>query len=186
MALCDGRVARPLPIAQDHKRIGEGDTGANTGGMGAYAPAPVGYTAEELTATFIQPVVDHLAAVGTPYVGVLYAGLMLTADGPRLIEFNCRFGDPEAQVVLPLLESDLAELTLSCCTGTVSESSLTIRDGAALAVVAAAPGYPANPVVGQDITGLDGRRRRFAAVPGRLRRDHGHRWPGAGRDRPRG
>ena len=117
MALCDGKVARPLPIAQDHKRIGAADTGPNTGGMGAYAPAPTGYDADDLTARFIQPVIDHLAAAGTPYIGVLYAGLMLTADGPRLIEFNCRFGDPEAQAVLPLIESDLAVLALACCHG---------------------------------------------------------------------
>jgi phosphoribosylamine--glycine ligase/phosphoribosylaminoimidazole synthetase len=156
MALCDGRVARPLPIAQDHKRVGEADTGLNTGGMGAYAPAPTGLNAVVLTATFIQPVIDHLAAAGTPYVGVLYAGLMLTADGPRLIEFNCRFGDPEAQAVLPLVESDLASLALACCNGTLSESSLTIREGAACTVVAAAPGYPAKPVVGQTIDGLTG------------------------------
>ena len=155
MVLCDGTVARPLPIAQDHKRIGEGDTGPNTGGMGAYAPAPTGYDAEALTAMFVQPVIDHLAAAGTPYVGVLYAGLMLTADGPRLIEFNCRFGDPEAQAVLPLVESDLAELALACCNGTLSESSLTIREGATCTVVAAAPGYPSQPAVGQTISGLD-------------------------------
>jgi phosphoribosylamine--glycine ligase/phosphoribosylaminoimidazole synthetase len=154
MALCDGVVARPLPIAQDHKRIGEGDTGSNTGGMGAYAPAPIGYDADDLTATFIQPVIDHLAAAGTPYVGVLYAGLMVTTDGPRLIEFNCRFGDPEAQAVLPLVESDLAELALACCNGALSEASLTIREGAACSVVAAAPGYPAEPIVGQTISGL--------------------------------
>ena len=109
LALCDGRVARALPLAQDHKRIGEGDTGPNTGGMGAYAPAPVPYAADDLVATFVQPVLDHFAAAGTPYVGVLYAGLMLTADGPRLVEYNVRFGDPEAQAVLPLLESDLAD-----------------------------------------------------------------------------
>jgi phosphoribosylamine--glycine ligase/phosphoribosylaminoimidazole synthetase len=155
MVLCDGKVARALPIAQDHKRIGEGDTGPNTGGMGAYAPAPTGYDAEALTTMFVQPVIDHLAAAGTPYIGVLYAGLMLTADGPRLIEFNCRFGDPEAQAVLPLVESDLAELALTCCNGTLSESSLTIREGATCTVVAAAPGYPAQPAVGQPITGLD-------------------------------
>ncbi len=154
MAMCDGTLARPLPIAQDHKRIGEADTGPNTGGMGAYAPAPIAYDGEALTATFIQPVIDHLAAAGTPYVGVLYAGLMLTADGPRLIEFNCRFGDPEAQAVLPLLESDLVELALACCNGTLSESSLTIRDGATCTVVAATLGYPTDPVVGQAISGL--------------------------------
>ena len=103
--------------------IGEGDTGPNTGGMGAYAPAPTGYDADALTATFVQPVIDHLAAAGTPYVGVLYAGLMLTADGPRLIEFNCRFGDPEAQAVLPLFDSDLAELALACCNGALADAS---------------------------------------------------------------
>ncbi len=155
MALCDGTVARSLPIAQDHKRIGEGDTGPNTGGMGAYAPAPTGYDAAELTATFIQPVIDHFAAAGTPYVGVLYAGLMLTSAGPRLIEFNARLGDPEAQAVLPLIESDLAELALACCHGTLAESSLTIRDGATCTVIAAAPGYPIEPVTGQSISGLE-------------------------------
>ena len=155
MALCDGKVARPLPIAQDHKRIGEGDTGPNTGGMGAYAPAPIGYDAADLTATFIQPIIDHFAGAGSPYVGVLYAGLMLTADGPRLIEFNCRFGDPEAQAVLPLLDSDLAEVAMACCRGNLSRSSLTIRDGATCTVVAAAPGYPTEPVTGQLILGLD-------------------------------
>lgn len=155
MALCDGTVARPLPIAQDHKRIGDGDTGLNTGGMGAYAPAPITFDADTLTATFIQPVIDHFAAAGTPYVGVLYAGLMLTADGPRLIEFNCRFGDPEAQAVLPLLDSDLAELAMASCMGTLSEYPLSIRDGATCTVVAAAHGYPTQPVTGQLITGLD-------------------------------
>ena len=155
MAVCDGKVALPLPIAQDHKRVGEADTGPNTGGMGAYAPAPTGYDSATLTATFIQPVIDYLAAAGTPYVGVLYAGLMLTGDGPRLIEFNCRFGDPEAQAVLPLIESDLAALALACCNGALAESSPTIRNGATCTVVAAAPGYPSQPIVGQTITGLE-------------------------------
>ena len=118
LALCDGRTAVALPLAQDHKRIGEGDTGPNTGGMGAYAPAPIPYSADELLATFVQPVLDHLAAAGTPYVGVLYAGLMLTPDGPRLVEYNVRFGDPEAQAVLPLLRSDLAALALAATRAT--------------------------------------------------------------------
>jgi phosphoribosylamine--glycine ligase/phosphoribosylaminoimidazole synthetase len=154
LVLCDGRIGRPLPIAQDHKRIGEGDTGPNTGGMGAYAPAPVPYDADALVATFVQPVLDHLAAAGTPYVGVLYAGLMLTADGPRLIEFNCRFGDPEAQAVLPLVESDLAELLLACTRGELATASLRLREGAACTVVAAASGYPVAPVAGAEIHGL--------------------------------
>ncbi len=121
MALCDGTVARPLPLAQDHKRIGEGDSGANTGGMGAYAPAPIPYDPDDLTATFIQPVIDFLMQEGAPYIGVLYAGLMLTPDGPKLLEYNCRFGDPEAQTVLPLLTDDLAVLALACCNGELGD-----------------------------------------------------------------
>ena len=150
MALCDGNVARPLPVAQDHKRIGEGDTGPNTGGMGAYAPAPIPYDPDELTATFIQPVIDHLADVGAPYIGVLYAGLMLTPDGPRLLEFNCRFGDPEAQAVLPLVDDDLAELALACCNGTLGDRRVR-SSGAACTIVAAAEGYPAAPRTGAAI-----------------------------------
>jgi phosphoribosylamine--glycine ligase/phosphoribosylaminoimidazole synthetase len=150
MALCDGRVARPLPIAQDHKRISEGDTGANTGGMGAYAPAPIPYDPDELTATFIQPVIDFLMQEGAPYIGVLYAGLMLTPDGPKLLEYNCRFGDPEAQTVLPLLTGDLAELALSCCRGELGEQRIEFS-GAACTVVAAAAGYPADPLTGAAI-----------------------------------
>ncbi len=143
LAFCDGAFARPLPFAQDHKRLGEGDTGPNTGGMGAYAPAPVPYDVDALTAQFIQPVVDYMALQGTPFVGLLYAGLMLTRDGPKLLEFNCRFGDPEAQVLLPLLESDLITVALACCAGTLPASPLAIYDGAAFGVVVAAPNYPA-------------------------------------------
>ncbi|MEQ1702259.1 MAG: phosphoribosylformylglycinamidine cyclo-ligase, partial [Ilumatobacteraceae bacterium] len=150
MALCDGTVARPLPIAQDHKRIGEGDSGANTGGMGAYAPAPIPYDTDDLTATFIQPVIDFLMEEGAPYVGVLYAGLMLTPDGPKLLEYNCRFGDPEAQTVLPLLTDDLAELALACCRGELGDRHLHFT-GSACTVVAAAPGYPSAPVTGAAI-----------------------------------
>jgi phosphoribosylamine--glycine ligase/phosphoribosylglycinamide formyltransferase/phosphoribosylformylglycinamidine cyclo-ligase len=152
LALCDGKMARPLPLAQDHKRIGEGDTGPNTGGMGAYAPAPVPYDAEALTKTFVQPVIDHFAALGTPYVGVLYAGLMITAEGPKLLEFNCRFGDPEAQAVLALLETDLATLALACTRGRLAEHAVTVRPGSACTVVAAAPGYPGAVTAGAPIT----------------------------------
>ena len=155
LALCDGRTAKPLPIAQDHKRIFEGDSGPNTGGMGAYAPAPIPYDAEELTKQFVQPVLDHFAAKGEPYVGVLYAGLMLTPDGPRLLEFNCRFGDPETQAVLPLLQTDLAELALACTQGRLDTIDVVVRPGAACTVVAAAPGYPDAPVTGASISGLD-------------------------------
>ena len=149
LAFCDGTTARPLPFAQDHKRLGEGDTGPNTGGMGAYAPAPVPYDTEALTAQFIQPVVDHMRSLGTPYVGMLYAGLMLTADGPRLLEFNCRFGDPEAQVLLPLIASDIVELFLACCSGTLATTPIRLRDATAIGVVIAAHNYPSNgPALG--------------------------------------
>jgi phosphoribosylamine--glycine ligase/phosphoribosylaminoimidazole synthetase len=152
LALCDGTTAVALPLAQDHKRIGEGDTGPNTGGMGAYAPAPVPYDASDLLGTFVQPVLDYFTQAGTPYVGVLYAGLMITSDGPRLIEYNCRFGDPETQAVLPLLKSDLAQLALACTRHEVTSVPLEIRDGASCTVVAAAPGYPADPHTGAAVT----------------------------------
>ncbi len=151
LALCDGTTAVALPIAQDHKRIGEGDTGPNTGGMGAYAPAPIADDADALLATFVQPIVDYFASAGMPYVGVLFAGLMLTPDGPRLIEYNCRFGDPEAQTVLPLLASDLAELALACTERRVAEVELEVRAGSACTVVAASPGYPEAPSTGSPI-----------------------------------
>jgi phosphoribosylaminoimidazole synthetase len=115
--------------------------------MGAYAPAPIPYDPSELVATFVRPVVEHLAAVGAPYIGVLYAGLMLTSDGPRLLEFNCRFGDPEAQAVIPLLHDDLAELALACCRGELGDRRVQ-HGGAAVAVVASAPGYPGAPHTG--------------------------------------
>jgi len=151
ISLCDGVRSVALPIAQDHKRIGEGDTGPNTGGMGAYAPAPVGWTADELNARFVQPVVDHFAAAGTPYVGVLYAGLMMTADGPRLLEYNCRFGDPEAQVLLALLESDVLDLLQACTRGALHEVPVRVRPGAALGVVVASGGYPGAIVTGEAV-----------------------------------
>ncbi|MFT6764618.1 MAG: phosphoribosylamine--glycine ligase/phosphoribosylformylglycinamidine cyclo-ligase, partial [Candidatus Aldehydirespiratoraceae bacterium] len=154
LALCDGTNAVALPLAQDHKRIGEGDTGPNTGGMGAYAPAPVPYSPADLLATFVQPVVNHFAAAGTPYVGVIYAGLMLTKDGPRLIEYNARFGDPEAQAVLPLLDTDLAQLALAATHGDIGSVPLQIRSGSAVTVVAAAAGYPSLPESGAVITDL--------------------------------
>ena len=152
LALCDGHSAVALPLAQDHKRIGEADTGPNTGGMGAIAPAPFELDSEELVATFVQPVLDHLRTAGTPYVGVLYAGLMLTADGPRLIEYNVRFGDPETQAVLALLETDLAQLALAATRGELASVPLRLIDGAACTVVAAAAGYPGEPTTGAAVT----------------------------------
>jgi phosphoribosylamine--glycine ligase/phosphoribosylaminoimidazole synthetase len=151
IALCDGVTAAALPLSQDHKRIGEGDTGPNTGGMGAFAPAPVGHDATDLVRQFVKPIIDYFASTGHAYVGVLYAGLMLTPDGPRLVEYNCRFGDPETQAVLPLLASDLAEVALACTRGELASVPLDIRDGAACTIVAAAPGYPDTAAVGAPI-----------------------------------
>ncbi|MEY2973638.1 MAG: phosphoribosylaminoimidazole synthetase [Actinomycetota bacterium] len=167
LALCDGRQAVALPLAQDHKRIGEGDTGPNTGGMGAYAPAALAPDPDlvpgRLLEVFVQPVLDHLAAAGTPYVGVLYAGLMVTPEGPRLVEYNCRFGDPETQAVLPLLDPDridLAAIAAACTRGeldTVIDAVcdgrpvIPSRTGASCCVVAAAAGYPGTPRTGMPV-----------------------------------
>ncbi len=148
IGFCDGSTVRALPAAQDHKRVGERDTGPNTGGMGAFAPVPsVDHPLwAELVNSFLQRAVDAMASDGVPYVGLLYAGLMLTADGPRLVEYNCRFGDPEAQVLLPLLETDLLEIIEACLNGTLDELDLAIRSGTAATVVVAADGYPGTPL----------------------------------------
>lgn len=143
-ALCDGTRAVLFGSAQDHKQVGEGDSGPNTGGMGAYAPAPVMSEAmsAQVMREIIQPAVDGMAARGTPFKGVLFAGLMITADGPRLIEFNTRFGDPEAQVLMMRFEGDLAEVLMACAHGDISGVNLRWRDEAAICVVMAARGYP--------------------------------------------
>ncbi len=156
LAFCDGINVALMPPARDHKRVGEGDTGPNTGGMGAFAPAP-GFSAEFLAgvrATVLQPIVDGMRARGTPYVGVLYAGLMLTPDGVRVLEYNCRFGDPETQVILPLLESDLLDVFDACIDGKLAQTPIRWSDGSAATVVLAAPGYPGRYPKGAAIHGL--------------------------------
>ncbi len=147
--ISDGSVVIPLVTAQDHKRVGDGDTGPNTGGMGAFAPVPGMADLEpELVRQFLEPAVAGMAAEGTPYVGVLYAGIMLTDDGPRLVEYNCRFGDPEAQVVLPLIGSDVLELMAGAARGRLAEAELRLIEGVTAAtVVVAAKGYPASPAM---------------------------------------
>jgi phosphoribosylamine--glycine ligase/phosphoribosylaminoimidazole synthetase len=157
LAFTDGRVVVPMPPAQDHKRLLDGDRGPNTGGMGAYAPAPVcsPELVETITREVLTPTVAGMAAEGRPYRGVLYAGMMLAADGPKLLEFNCRFGDPEAQAVLPLLETDLLDVAEACACGTLAGGSVRWRHGAACTVVIAAPGYPDAPRRGLPIDGLD-------------------------------
>jgi phosphoribosylamine--glycine ligase len=156
--LTDGRNALPLATAQDHKRVGEGDTGPNTGGMGAYSPAPCMTDAlcAEALEKIVKPTIHALAELGTPYVGVLYAGLMLTRDGPKLIEYNCRFGDPETQVLMPRLKDDLVTLLLACCDGTLDKVTARWFDDVALTVVMCARGYPGEPEKGTEIRGLEG------------------------------
>jgi phosphoribosylamine--glycine ligase len=142
-ALSDGRQVLPFGAAQDFKRIGDGDTGPNTGGMGAYSPVPWFDRAEELVAAIHQPVVDELARRGSPFIGVLFAGLMITENGPKVLEFNARFGDPETQVLMPRFEGDLLQLLFACAVGDLSGSSARLGDDAAVTIVLAAPDYPA-------------------------------------------
>jgi phosphoribosylamine--glycine ligase len=156
-ALCDGETAIPFASAQDHKRVFDGDEGPNTGGMGAYSPAPV-MTPEMSRRTMdeiVLPTVRAMKARGTPYKGVLFAGLMITDTGPKLIEYNVRFGDPECQVLMLRLMSDLVPALLACCDGMLKHIDLRWYPDAALTVVMAAKGYPGNYSKGSSIEGLD-------------------------------
>ena len=149
-ALTDGTAILPFGSAQDHKRVGEGDTGPNTGGMGAYSPAPI-LTPEleaQVMREIIEPTVTAMAAEGNPYSGVLYAGLMLTAEGPKLIEYNCRFGDPECQVLMTRLTSDLAQIMLACAREELAGVTADFSPATAITVVMAANGYPGTPEKG--------------------------------------
>jgi len=155
-ALVDGTHALPLAGAQDHKAVGDGDTGPNTGGMGAYSPAPCLTPAieAEIMARIIAPTVAAMAAEGRPFKGLLFAGLMLTADGPHLIEYNTRFGDPECQVLMMRLKSDLLPALLAARDGALKDFDLRWREETALCVVLAAQGYPGEPLKGTEIRGL--------------------------------
>jgi phosphoribosylamine---glycine ligase len=157
LALCDGTHAAILPPAQDHKRLLDDDEGPNTGGMGAFAPSPLATPAlmAAVEETIIRPTLAGMAAAGTPYVGVLYVGLMLTSDGPKVLEYNCRFGDPETQAILPLLQSDLVDLLLACVEGRLAQTQVEVADGAAVTVVLAAPGYPDEYESGVEITEVE-------------------------------
>ncbi|MGX1740792.1 phosphoribosylamine--glycine ligase [Bosea sp. NPDC055353] len=156
-ALCDGKHALALASAQDHKRVGDGDTGPNTGGMGAYSPAPVMTPAltERVMAEIIRPTLAGMAKRGTPFQGVLFAGLMITEQGPKLIEYNTRFGDPECEVLMPRLKSDIVPALLAACDGVLDRVDLRWRDEAALTVVLAAKGYPAKPETGSVIRDVE-------------------------------
>ena len=157
LAFTDGRTVRPMPPAQDHKRLFEGDQGPNTGGMGAYAPAPICPPAlvDEIMQTILQPTVDGLRLEGSPFVGVLYAGLMLTESGPQVLEFNCRFGDPETQVLLPLLDGDLIEILEACVDGRLDQIEVAWKEQSAACVVLASENYPGKVPIDRQISGLN-------------------------------
>jgi phosphoribosylamine--glycine ligase len=156
-ALCDGTAAVPLPAAQDYKRICDGDEGPNTGGMGSYSPVPrlPAAAADELVDELCRPVLAELARRGAPFTGALFAGLMLTEDGPRVLEFNCRFGDPESQSLLPLLEGDLLPALAAAAAGELRGVALEVSDRSAVTIVLAARDYPGRGDVGTPIAGIE-------------------------------
>ena len=157
MAFCDGETFYTMPASQDHKRAGDGDSGPNTGGMGAYSPVPA--APPELIAQVerevLAPTLKGMKAEGSPFVGILYAGLMLTTEGPKVLEFNVRYGDPETQVILPLLETDFVDVADACIDGTLDGLEVKWRGGAAATVVAASGGYPGSYAKGKQISGLE-------------------------------
>jgi phosphoribosylamine--glycine ligase len=157
LALVDGRNILTLPVCQDHKRLGDGDTGPNTGGMGAFCPSSIvdERTLSEIEAEVLVPTVDALRREGIEFRGVLYAGLMLTAGGPRVLEFNTRFGDPECQPLISRLKTDLLELLVATCTGRLDEVDVQWDPRPACCIVLASPGYPEKPVLGATITGVE-------------------------------
>ena len=155
LAFVDGKTVVPMIASQDHKRIFDGDKGPNTGGMGTYAPAPVLTDAlrDEAMKTILEPMVAAMEKEGMPYVGCLYAGLMITPQGPKVVEFNARFGDPETQVVLPLLDSDLGQIMMACATGTLTADMVKWKDSSAACVILASEGYPETSSKGDVIHG---------------------------------
>ena len=178
LSFVDGKTIRTMTSAQDHKRAGDGDTGLNTGGMGTFSPSPF-YTKEidEFCQKHIyQPTVDAMAAEGRPFKGVIFFGLMLTPEGPKVLEYNARFGDPEAQVVLPRMKTDIVKVFEACIDGTLDQIELEFEDNAAVCVVLASSGYPVSYEKGYPITGLDSFKDKegyyaFHAVPPKGRRE---------------
>jgi phosphoribosylamine--glycine ligase len=164
LALTDGRAVLPLALAQDHKRVGDGDTGPNTGGMGAYSPVPFvdDATRDTIITEVLEPTVRALRDEGIVYRGVVYAGMMLTADGPQVLEFNCRFGDPETQAIVPRLRTDRCEALRACVEGDLASYRVGWADEACVSVVLASAGYPGEPRTGVPVEGLE----EAAAVPG--------------------
>lgn len=157
LAFCDGRTVKPLASSQDHKPVGENDEGPNTGGMGAYSPAPVVTDAlmEEIVWDVLVPTSAGMAKEGMPYKGILYAGLMITENGPKVIEYNVRFGDPETQAILPRMETDLVPALLACCNGTLDSCEIRYSPRPCVSVVMASEGYPGVYAKAKEITGVD-------------------------------
>lgn len=157
LCFCDGTTVVPMISSQDHKRIFEGDRGPNTGGMGAYAPAPVmtDDIRTQVDLRILRPIVVAMKQEGYPFKGCLYAGLMITKNGPKVVEFNCRFGDPETEAVLPLFDGDLAQVMLACAKGTLRKDMVKWKEGACVDVVLASEGYPGSHSSGEVITGLE-------------------------------
>jgi phosphoribosylamine--glycine ligase len=178
LSFVDGKTIKIMSSAQDHKRAGDGDTGLNTGGMGNFSPSPF-YTPEvdAFCQKYIyQPTVDAMAAEGRPFSGVIFFGLMLTEDGPKVLEYNARFGDPEAQVVLPRLENDIIDVMEACIDGKLGDLDLKFSDEAAVCVVLASDGYPVSYEKGLPITGLeafDGKDDYFCFHAGTKFDEHG-------------
>lgn len=164
LCFCDGTNVVPMISSQDHKRIFDFDKGPNTGGMGAYAPAPVmtKEMCEEVNVRILRPIVAAMKKEGYPFKGCLYAGLMITSEGPKVVEFNCRFGDPETEAVLPLFDGDLARVMLDCVHGTLSDEAVVWKKACAVDVVLASEGYPASHSSGEVISGIEDAKRQAA------------------------
>lgn len=166
LCFCDGTNVVPMISAQDHKRIFDFDKGPNTGGMGAYAPAPVmtKEMCEEVNVRILRPIVAAMKKEGYPFKGCLYAGLMITSEGPKVVEFNCRFGDPETEAVLPLFDGDLARVMLDCVHGTLSDEAVVWKKACAVDVVLASEGYPASHSSGEVISGIEDAKKTGCLV----------------------
>lgn len=166
LCFCDGTTVVPMVSSQDHKRIFDGDKGPNTGGMGAYAPAPVmtDDMMDEVKVKILRPIVATMKKEGYPFKGCLYAGLMITDEGPKVVEFNCRFGDPETEAVLPLFDGDLAQVMLDCVNGTLTKEEVKWKKGCAVDVVLASEGYPSSHSSGEVISGLEDAKKAGCLV----------------------
>ena len=175
LAFCDGQTLQIMPPVEDHKQVFDGDLGPNTGGMGTVSPLPYlsWDEAEEIRETILQPVLDGMRMEGTPFQGALFTGFMLTQEGPKILEFNARFGDPETQSLMLLLESDILDIFLACCKGTLSQEKIIWKKQAAACVLLASPGYPGPYPKGLPIQGLDTLPEDIIVFHAGTKKDHG-------------